>query len=255
MSLVFLFTGCASFKTINIKEKELPAKNSISAVLYSKSFFQERFMGKEIGYQFLPIGNILQYKIEDYDKRKGARLESSDFEKLLDDFDVSIYFDSQLRKDIGKAKLVKIVFEKDAEKTKQIVQFIAADKKDDKSAGNNLKPNTPVAAFKISYGLAVRGGTENIGLRKYYRPFIRLIGRIKIAGSDEVIWQDAMIAFGENRYLGNDADASKIKKEELVQSYQQLTTEVIEMLVRSLNGEKLGEMPLLTGHNKADNTF
>jgi hypothetical protein len=254
-SLVFLLTGCSHFDSIKMKDQGLSNKsNSTSTVVYSKSFFQERFMGREIHYQFIG-GPLLQYSTMSHEKREGARFESGDFEKLLGDFDVASYFDVQFKKNIGKAKLLKIVFEKDSEKATRIIEFIGSDKKDEKTSGNTFKPNTPLAAFKVSYGLAVRPGTEQIGLRKYYRPFIRLIGRIKITGSNEVIWQNKLIAYGNKQYLGSDADASKIDKDELILAYQQVTAEVIDMVIKSLNGEGVGDLIDLQGANKADNTF
>jgi hypothetical protein len=113
-----------------------------------------------------------------------------------------------------------------------------------------------VAAFKISYGLGVRAGAEQVGFRKYYRPFIMLIGRIKHAGTEETVWQEYIIAFdNKNRYLGEEANADKIKKEKMIAAFKEITKEVMDMLIKSLNGKVLPGMPELTGLDYEDRTF
>jgi hypothetical protein len=255
ISSLYLLGGCASFDSVKMPEQTLKDKNlSASAIFYSKSFFQERFMGKEIVFQFVG-GAVLRNSLLNYDKREGMRLNSGPFEKLLGDFDVTRYFGGQFKENIGKSRILKIDLENNPERAGQIAEFFSSDAKDGKPLGQKLKPGEYVAAFKISYGLACRPGSENIGFRKYYRPFIMLIGRVKRAGSNEAVWQEYVIAFSNNRYLGSDASADRIKKEELVLAFKQLTKEVIDMTVKSLNGEALPEMPPLQGRNNADLSF
>ena len=255
IAAVFMFTAC-SLNSVRIQEDVLKEKDrKTSSILYSKSFFQERFMGKEIA-QTIAGGLVLVYLSGDYNKRQGERIGSGDFEKLLNDFDVMRYFDGQFRDNIGRSKILNIEMEKNPERASQIAELIASEKSGDKPMGKLIKPNEYVAAFKVSYGIGVRSGSEQIGFRKYYRPFIMLIGRVKHAGTQQIIWQEYIIAFKDNpRYLGNDASADKIKKEELVSTFKDLTKDVIDMTIRSLNGEKLPEMPEMAGLNKGDGTF
>lgn len=256
VSVLIILVGCSSFKIVEMPGGDkTSAKYDTTAVIYSKTFFQERFMGKEIGYQFLTAGNSLQYSFGNYDKRTGTRIESSGFEKLMGDFDVVTYFSSQAVKSMGRISTLSISVEKEPSKGDRIINYLKASDKDGKQPEVKYRQGTCLMVIKVSYGLGVRQGNEQIGFRKYYRPFIRVLGRAQLAGSDKILWQNAIIVFGENRYLGNDADPSKIKKNELIESYKKLTDELIELLVKNLNGEKLKDQPVLQGENDADNTL
>lgn len=201
------------------------------------------------------MGAAMQYGTQSFESREGARRASSEYEKLLGDFDVSAHFYKQVKENIGKVKLLKIALEEDPQKASLIVPVLTADKKDDKLLGELDKRASCLAAFKLSYGLAAKEGAEQIGFRKYYRPFIRVLGKAKLIGSNEVIWHNALIAFSEKRYLGDEANADRINKDELIAAFKQLSEEVTDMLVKSLNGEELPKMPVLVGITGADNNF
>jgi hypothetical protein len=253
-SFGLLITGCGHMEAVQIRKGMLSdEKSNTSAVFYSKSFFQERFFGKHVQYMF--IGGLpLQYWTQSFEEKKGARLASSDYEKLLGDFDVSAYFYEQLKGNIAKINILKISFDEDPKRANQIIQFISTDKIDEKSFEQGDRRDSCLAAFKLSYGLAAKEGPEQIGFRKYYRPFIMLLGKVKGVGSHEVVWQNALRMFGDKRYLGGEANADRINKEELVLAFKQLSDGVIDLLIRNLDGEEL-TMPNLVGVDNADNSF
>ena len=101
--------------------------------------------------------------------------------------------------------------------------------------------------IKVSYGLGARAGSEQIGFRKSYRPFVQLIGRLRDIETGEFIWSDDLIVFGPKPYRGSDANAENLSREELVQTYEQLNAELASLLIASLNGEQVPARPPLVG--------
>ena len=256
ISLIFvaLLTGCASsLPSVKMKSDQTPGMPlDATAVSYTKTFFQARFMGLRP----LLVGPALGYAFESFEGRKVQRLQSSDFEKLLDDFDVFEYFNEQLKKRAGDCSTVKLKFSDSPDLASQVIELARCDQKEECiSAGKSLSQKTSnIAALKMSYGLGARQGSEQIGFRKYYRPFIRVIGVVKKVPSAEAIWQSDILVFGD-RYLGDAADADRIPRDELVSSFKMLTTQAIDLLVRSLNGEMLQEMPILADTAASDLKF
>jgi len=261
-TIAFLLGGCAtSLQSVKMKEGivEATPRESLS-VMYSKTYFQERFMGKSIGTAivFGPlIGAVLWHYAGDYENKTAARLESSQFEKLLGDFDVSDYFFTQLDQKIIPTKYINLTFTQDINTAQQVLQFIKCDSSkmcviEDKTIKDRF---SCVTALKMAYGLGARQGSEQIGFSKSYRPFIRLIGITKDLNTNAILWRDDIIVFGNKRYKGSDANADRIDREELVSTFKNLTSQSIALLQRSLNGEELGEMPILVDTTSADLDF
>ena len=254
--LVFL-TGCASsLPSVKLKSDQPPGKPlDATAVTYTNTYFQERFMGLKP----LLVGPMLWYVAGSYEGRRGQRLQSGDFEKLLGEFDVFEYFNEQLKMRASDSSTIKLKFSDSQQQdlALQVLELARCARKDDCGpAVKSLSEKTPyIAAFKMSYGLGSKQGAEQFGFRKYYRPFIRIIGIVKNIPLVEVIWQSDILVFGDKRYLGGDADADRIPKDELVSSFKMLTTQSIDLLVRNLNGEMLQEMPILVDNSASDLSF
>ncbi|MBI5640081.1 MAG: hypothetical protein HZA17_06640 [Nitrospirae bacterium] len=249
-----LLAGCASsLPSVKMKsDQALTTPLEAAAVSYTGSYFQSRFMG------FKPfVGPILWHVAGSYEGRKSERLQSNDYEKLLGEFDVFEYFDGQLKKRASDFGTVRLKFSNSPELAPQIRTLANCDNKDEcrpaLKALDGAMPN--IVALKMSYGLGMRQGKEQLGFRKYYRPFIRVIGVLKSLPSVEPSWQGDILVFGENRYLGGEADADKVPGDELISSFRTLTTQAIDLLVRSLNGETLPEMPVMVDTSAADLRF
>jgi hypothetical protein len=253
--LIALLTGCAqSLPSVKMKfdqGKGMPLETT--AASYTNTYFQARFMGLKP----ILVGPVLWYAGGSYEGRKSQRIEDSDFEKLLGDFDVFEYFNKELAKHATDTGTVKMQFTESPEVTSRVVNIAKCDNNDEcMKAVRSLGATTPnIAAFKMAYGLGSRQGGEQFGFRKYYRPFIRLIGVIKSMPSAEAIWQTDILVFSDNRYLGSEADADQIPRVQLVSSFKSLTTQVIDLLVRSLNGETLQEMPIMVDTAASDLQF
>jgi len=252
---VALMTGCASsLSSIRMTSDQTLGKPlDATFVSYTNTYFQPRFMGLRP----LLVGPVLWYAGGSFEGRESQRLQSSDFEKLLAEFNVFEYFDGQLKKRAGETSMVILKFSDSPDLTSKVIEVARCDQKDAcTSAAKSLGEATPnIAALKMSYGLGARQGSEQLGFRKYYRPFIRVIGVIKKVPSTETIWQSDILVFAENRYLGGDADADRIPREELISSFKILATQAIDLLVRSLNGEVLPEMHVMADTAASDLNF
>lgn len=253
--------GCASMQTVQINKDKLPAESyKTLAAGYSKSYFQSRFMGSSIGYHlaFGPIiGAALWQGISDYDVKNGTRQTSNDYERLLGDFDTTSYFFKQYEQKLGAQKVAKFTFTESPETAASIISNIKGDGKTittikDAKTGEEFPC---ISAFKVSYGLGARQGNEQIGFRKYYRPYMRVIGSIKKLSTNETLWQDTVIVFADKRYLGGDAEADKINSAELVASMKNITNEAIELTIRSINGERQADAPVMVDVNSSDFEF
>ena len=85
----------------------------------------------------------------------------------------------------------------------------------------------------------MRGGQEQFGFRKVYRPFIRVLGLIKNSATQEVVWQVDMNMYSpSDAYTGGEADAENLSGERLVSAYKQVTRLLCDQVVASLIGER-----------------
>ncbi len=269
LGLTLVCGGCAaSLPVVKLDKAASPARPYESlAVGYSKSYFQSRFMGKSIGIitgtavafgpMVAPIGVALWQGLGNYEERVGARTESNEYEKLLGDFDTTDFFFRQLELKLRSAQHFRFTFTKDVETAAKIVSTIKQSTATEKAIADRMagRSYSSVAAFKLSYGLGLRQGSEQLGFRKYYRPFVRVVGSIRNLESNKVIWQDTIIGFSEQRYLGSEADADKIPSGELVSAMKQISTEATDLLLRSLNGDELTDLPVLVDTVNADFEF
>jgi hypothetical protein len=259
---LFAFMGCvAPQKTIeNIDEVIGPPPHSCLAVMYTKSFFQERFMSKSIFLDLVFAPSFSQAVWEasgNYEDKTGLRLESSEFEQLLEEFDVSDHFFRQLDVRINSNNKFAFTFTEDFDRSEKLLKFIRCDYPSEcNPADKTMQARFPCGtALKIAYGLGARQGSEQFGFTKTYRPFIRLIGKTKILSLNQVIWEEDILVFGNKGYRGNKATADQIDRDELISTFKYLTSQAIELLLRSLDGSKLGKMPILVDTNKADLAF
>ncbi len=254
LMLVALSTGCTlSLPSIRMKSDQMHGMPmNATAACYTNTYFQARFMGlKPL------ISPMLWFAVGSVQDRKSQRLQSNEFEKLLADFDVFEYFNKQLKQRAGDSGIVRLKFSDSATLTPKIIEFAQCDHKDDcMTAVKSLGEATPyIAALKMSYGLGTRQGNDQLGFTKSYRPFIRVIGVVKKVSSAEVMWQSDVLVFGDKPYKGGDAEADRIPRAELVSAFKVLTTQAIDLVVRSLNGEVLQEMPVLSDTTSSDLKF
>lgn len=256
--LAITLAGCATptFPSVQLKEgSSATGKGKALGVFYSKSFFQERFMGKAITANLILQSWIID-RMWNWENNKSERMKSSDYEKLLGDFDVTNHFYKLFSTNIPKSKYIKIDLANNAEITNKIIKAIQSDNRENKAtidhdAGQNY---SCLAAFKISYGFGTKLG-EHYGFTKTYRPFIRLIGMVKRADTGEVVWADSIIAFGNKKYVGSNANADRIDKNELISAFKELSKEVLDLSIKSLNGESLPAMPELIHTTSSDLEF
>ena len=258
IGMLLLFGGCtASLPSVQINKDKLSPKpyDALTAV-YSNSYFQSRYLGKSIATSLIG-GPALWVATGKYDNKDGARISSNDYEKLLGDFNTAEYFFRQYEQKVNSSPRIKFIFTKDVETANQIKSNIKSDNSAFKNIADGITKEkySCIAAFKVSYGLGARQGNEQFGFRKYYRPFILIIGSAKNLSNNEVLWQDSIIVFGEKRYLGSDADADKIESGELILGLKGIANEAIDLLIRSLNGEQQKDIPILVDATNADYEF
>ena len=254
--------GCAAkFNSVQVKQEFFAAEKCHTvSVVYSKTFFQERFMGKSIGTMLLfgpLIGSAMWQGIGNFEGRNALRLDSSEYEKLLGDFDVSDHFIKQFSRDIHKSRLMNIALTDDSDVAGKVIKAAQSEKPEAEEAFRDISGRgyKCLAAFKVSYGLGARQGGEQFGFAKSYRPFIRVIGTVKNAASGEIVWANSLISFGSKRYVGGDANADKIDAEELRSAFRDLTRELIGLTFADMNGEEVPAMPVMVDTTQSDLQF
>lgn len=263
LAATLVFSGCAtSLKSVNMKKEAMgPTPQDSLSLMYCKTYFQERFMGRSIGTAivFGPlVGAVLWHSIADYEDRTAARLESSEYEKLLGDFDVSDYFFGQLNQNLTSSRYIEFVFTEDADTSQKVLEFVKCDSpRECAIIDETIKERfSCVTALKMAYGMGARQGNEQYGFAKSYRPFIRLVGITRsLDATNEVLWREDILVFGDKRYRGSDGRADRIDREELIITFKDLTSEAITLLLQSLNAEQLADMPILVDTTRADLQF
>lgn len=254
--LAVALSGCVSFEVVPTKRPAATgAPCPTLGVVYSRSFFQERFMGKSIwtAVVFGPlIGAAVWETTGGHEKRKGERLASSEFEKLLDDLDVNVEVNGQFKRQIPQVGGMSITLTEDPAVAQALIEMV----RDGGAAGAPPEPHGCAAAFKLAYGIGARTGAEQIGFRKWYRPFIRVVGRVqRVRPTRETLWSDWLLVFGRKAYLGGDADADRVPRAELVSAFRELSVEVVDLLIKSLNGQLIPERPALADTTQKDYEF
>lgn len=258
--LLPLIAGCAtSFESVQPRpDLTAGAPCPSLGVAYSRTFFQERYMGKSLPTLLLlgPLVGAAVWQISgDLEKRTGQRLAYSDFERSLGDFDVAAETIRALTRRVGDVRLTKIAFTEEPARGQAVVD-VMQDSPSDSLRQGFPQPYTCAAAFKVAYGIGARQGGEQFGFRKAYRPFIRVIGSVKrVRPSPEVLWSDAILVFGSKAYTGGDADADKVPRSELLSTFRQLTAEVVDTVVKSMNGEPVPRSAPLVDTTQKDLEF
>jgi hypothetical protein len=256
--------GQSSAQPVTSRVSTLPpdAKLSGTGVVYSSSFFQERYMrlGRTIAYGLF-IGGAFQNAVwratGKYEGKAPVRQEANAFEALLGDFEVTGYVNERLRARMPEAHHFNMELTDDAALAEAVIRLASSGAKaGDESAQTFAAAGRDVmCAVKVSYGLGARAGREQLGFKKTYRPFVRLLGVVQRKGTGQVIWHGAVIAWGATGYKGGEADAKKIQREELVDAFKTASEDAISLFVRSLNGEALSPMGDLVDETKEDGRF
>jgi len=252
-----LVAGCASrFVAVNPATVG-PGKCSVLTVLYAKSYFQDRFMSKTIAFSFVPFGELAVQGVN-HDTSGPSRVASSPYEKLLGSFDVLQGVATELKASVSDVKYfeLKSMGGGDVGTQQKIVAAMASGTGDaDLDRALTTAGCGCFAALKFSYGLGARRGSEQFGFRKTYRPFIRVWGGIRKAGSSQIVWQDDLIVFGGKGYLGSESEPENIDRNELVAQFQQLSKEIVKLLVNVLNGAPKPEMGELVDNTGRDRSY
>jgi hypothetical protein len=263
LALVMVSIGLAgqlSAQPITSRVAALPsdAKLAGPGVVYSNSFFQERYMqlGRTIAYGLF-IGGAFQQAVwratGKYEGKAPVRQEANAFEQLLGDFDVTGHVNQRLRARISEARHLEIEFTNDAALAEALVSLASSGTK----AGDEVKiaaqGRDVMCVVKVSYGFGARAGREQLGFKKTYRPFIRLLSVVRKNSTGEVIWHGAVIAWAAKGYKGREA--KEISREELLDTFKTVSDDAISLLIRSLNGESLSPMGDLVDETKEDGRF
>jgi hypothetical protein len=235
VTIILIAAGCAPRLTAKRITPDQNFQMQALAVSYTDSYFQPRFQ------MFWPSHVPTNWHGPgSYDARKAARLGSGNaFEKILGNFDVFEYFNDQFKLRANDSTKVKLNFAVLADVAPRIIALAKCDSKSacEQDIQYVSQTTTHFAAFKVSYGLAMRNGPEQFGFRKVYRPFIRVLGVIKNSATEKVIWQADMTMYSpSDTYTGGEADAENLSAERLIGSYQHITKILCDLLVDSLNG-------------------
>jgi hypothetical protein len=236
-AIISLMAGCSPRLTAKRISPDQNFRMQALAVSYTDTYFQPRFQ------TFWPSPVPTNWYGEGSAKaRRAARLESGNaFEKVLGDFDVFEDFNDQFKLRANDSTKVQLNFSVPAEVAQRIIALAKCNSKTacEQDIQYVSRETTHLAAFKVSYGLAMRTGPEQLGFRKVYRPFIRVLGIIKNSATEEVIWQADMTMYHPgDAYTGGEADAENLSAERLTRSYKDITKVLCDLLVQNLNGER-----------------
>lgn len=271
-----ILSGCSMYRPfifVPLKKDALPeTKAKTVTVSYAESIFQERFMSIVGIVAFVmftgPLDVVtlglakatesLNDAIYTPSKRTAVRHENSDYEKLLGDFDVHADFNKSLEKHVQECSHLDISIASDPLVNGTVIDTLKHPTIRDSTTNpatvnkallDNLKitQSPRVLGIKFSYGLGARGGREQMGFAKNYRPFVKLIGILIDAKTGEILWRNFLIVFADRGYRGGHADAENLNDEELVTAFTKINEQLVCLLVESLNGKQLPPMPYLVG--------
>lgn len=228
--------------------------------IYTTSYFQERFLLRHIAGQVVggAIGGAIAATAPGAQPpQTNPRLEVNDFEKNLGAFDTTQYFSQALQNRLGTLPQLGIKFVEDSTAKEQIQAQVRATSGwaphvVDPKTGDKL---ANVAAFRVKYGMGARVGNEQLGFRKSYRPFVQVVGQVRNLPTGKLAWADMVLVFGPQRFVGSAADADRVNTDELRTTLQALCQEAAALLVKSLSGEQLPEMPEIVDANTTDWEF
>jgi hypothetical protein len=246
---------------ININQKE-----KMMGAVYSKTYFQSRFMSVKaivLNVIFPPIGTaVYQKELNKTNKLQDSsyiqRISNNEFEKKLDSFDVLSYFFNSFTnlKDSIKFFDIQLTFNQ-SEHLKLIKQLSESDnKKLDFQYMKILKDSgySYISAFKFQYGVGARIGKEQLGFTKTYRPFVRIVGLIRNASTNQVIWGNRIVVFSDKSFKGGD-EAKNATPEDLISAFKDISDKIAKILVDDMNGLNNTSKDLLVDANKKDDLF
>jgi hypothetical protein len=262
--MAFTLSGCASFRVpIQTGLLPEPKPKTLSAV-YSTSYFQERFISLGqlfasailLGPVLTNLSNPANFN-EDAEKMRKSRMDSSAYERLLGDFEVSKYFAGELVANANQLQHLSVQF---ADSDKQMSGVI-------ERAKSSLPLNTPLTthvnddrfsatlALKFSYGIGPRRGNEQMGFVKKSRTYVRVLGVLKKEGTSDILWRDELIVFGDKPYTSKSGKAENLDRQELVDSFKDISKKLVDLLIQDLNGIALPPNPILLITNDDDTHF
>jgi hypothetical protein len=246
---------------INGKEKTLTS-------VYSRTYFQARFMSVKaivLDVIFPPIGTMGYQKKLNKANKSGEiatidtlRINNSEFEKKLGDFDVmSCFFNAfYYLMDSLKYFDLNLTFS-ETEHSKLVQQLSTYDnKKLDFQFMKTLKDSgySYISAFKFQYGVGARIGKEQLGFTKTYRPFVRVVGLIRNANTNQVVWGNRIVVFSDKSFKGGD-EAKNATSEELISAFKDISDKIAKILVDDMNGSSNTSKDQLVDANKKDDLF
>lgn len=170
-----------------------------------------------------------------------ARQASCDFEKRMGDFDVFAMFADRFstrRRDLRYFNIN--VIHNEVEHDKIIHRLITYDDtRLDKAYSEQLLHDGTryVSAFKFQYGIGARAGGEQFGFTKVYRPYVRIVGLVKDIVTNRFVWGNKITLFSNAEFHGKD-EAQNATRERLIDAFQLMIGQLIDVIVRDLNGER-----------------
>jgi hypothetical protein len=220
-----------------------PEKTRTAAVVYTRSYFEERYAGRSMAASLGSPIALLMRGATSPSRDRTARLESGRFERHLGDFDVAAYVSSHLSDGLAATRFLDLRFAADAPAADEMAARAPAEKAGDHPFFDRLAAdgNALFLPLRLSYGIAQRKGGEQFGFRKVYRPYLRVLGKLVSVSDRKVLWQDELIAFGEIPYKSVKADPENISRDELVSTFQALTGKLADLLRRTLDGEGIAD--------------
>lgn len=266
--MVSILCGCATVEG-PIKMESLPgSKPKTLAAIYSTSYFQERLVniGKVTANAAIPVilGPLLGPALsvnptdlnQDAERMRKARMESSAYERLLGDFEVLRYFAWEFAANTNQLRYLSVQLT-DTDKQMRGVIERAKSKALPQSASTAHEddPFSAYLALKFSYGIGPRQGNEQFGFVKKSRTYVRVLGILKKKGTNDILWRNDLIVFGDKPYTSSSGKAENIDGQELVESFKSISTKLVNLLIQDLNAVTLPPKPVLLITTNDDNQF
>jgi hypothetical protein len=252
-TVVFLISSCATTKkweSLNTGNLNLNMKENTLTIVYTKTPFEARFMdvaaavinSSSLGFSEYVYSETGRWTDPAYiEKTTKHRKASSEFEKKLDSFDVLTYFVSSFDKMKDSLKYFNLVFNSDSVKSPKILAHILTNDRNKLDAyfikEITNSGNKYISAFKFQYGIGARAGKEQYGLKKSYRPFVRIVGEIKDVNSNTIVWVNKIEVFSDVSYRGRN-EAKEEFDFNLIKEFKVICGKLASYLVEDLNGKQ-----------------
>ena len=110
-------------------------------------------------------------------------------------------------------------------------------------------------ALKFSYGIGPRQGNEQMGFVKKSRTYVHVVGVLKKTGTNETLWRNDLIVFGDQPYTSKTGRPDVVDGKELVESFKSITPKLVDLLVQDLNALPLPEKTILLITSGEDTHF